>query len=254
MEQIARALSEYTLEKLYKFLGIFCGNVSLDGSCKSAAVNSPSGGLIELREEALAKVESKRDSLLCHVYRGIYVLQIAERGSARRKNAREIFCNIARLESRLLLCNAIVFRKEVESAKDRTVANLFTKSGNILHKLFSASFAENGSSELCGNRLHLGGNSGIVGGKICVVSACVDDAEAISCLGKVKINLLNNRRRGICKVDRNDTACSASHLVHKSARLAEELVFGILRDLCKSYEINASFVVEMLQRKRVLSL
>jgi hypothetical protein len=56
MEQIARALSEYTLEQFNEICGILGRNICLNGTCKSSAVNSPSGGLIELREEALAKI------------------------------------------------------------------------------------------------------------------------------------------------------------------------------------------------------
>ena len=64
MEQIARALAEYALKDSNKALGILCGNVCLNGACKSAAVNAPSGGNVKLREVALAEIERERNTPL----------------------------------------------------------------------------------------------------------------------------------------------------------------------------------------------
>ena len=249
MEQIARALAEYALKESYEALGVLCGNVSLNGARKSAAMNTPSGGNVELREVALAEIERERNALLGYVCGGVYVLEIAEGGSSRGKNAFEIFSEIARLERGLLLCNALVFSVEMKRAEDCAVTNLLAESGNILHQLFSARLAEYGNSELCRNSLHFRGNSGVIGSEVGVVAAGVDNAKAVARAGHIKINLFNDGSGGVGKVDGNDTACRASDLIHKSAGLAEELGLGLLRDLRDGNEINAAVVVEMRKHK-----
>ena len=52
---------------------------------------------------------------------------------------------------------------------------------------------------------------------------------------------------GIVKVDINEAANRARHLVHKSARLSEEYVFGILRHLCNFHVVNATLVIEIVK-------
>ena len=78
-----------------------------------------------------------------------------------------------------------------------------------------------------------------------MVSAGVDDAEVVACRGDVKVDLVDHGSGGICKVDANDAANRACNLVHESAGLAEELVLGVLRELCNFNVVNLAVVVKM---------
>ena len=59
----------------------------------------------------------------------------------------------------------------------------------------------------------------------------VDDAQGVTAVGKVKVDLFHNRRSGVCKVDKDQTSDRRRHLVHQTRGLSEVDVFGVLSDL-----------------------
>ena len=74
-----------------------------------------------------------------------------------------------------------------------------------------------------------------------MVSAGIEYAESIALCGKVKRYLLNNGIGVVFKIDSNNTAYRGCGLIHQSAGLAEEYVFGVLTYLC--YLNGAAFSV-----------
>ena len=90
--------------------------------------------------------------------------------------------------------------------------------------------------------------------KIGVVSSGVYDAEAVACVGKAEVKLFDYGCGGIGKVDSNKAAACTCGLVHKSARLTEEYVLCVLRDLCKLGGVYLALVVEVVHYVTDLNL
>ena len=63
-----------------------------------------------------------------------------------------------------------------------------------------------------------------------MVRTAVDDTKCIARTRKIKINCSENRILGILEIDRNNSADSAAHLIHKARRLSEIDVLGVLAD------------------------
>ena len=121
----------------------------------------------------------------------------------------------------------------MHGAKHCSVAAGGADIGYVLHELVLVDLAQDTLAEIFGDALHLLAHGGILIRKVGMASAGVYDAKGISAGGKIKIELLDN---GICrvgKVDLNERADRACHLVEQTAGLAEELVLrrlSYLRD------------------------
>ena len=79
-----------------------------------------------------------------------------------------------------------------------------------------------------------------------MVAARVDNAEVVARGGDVKIQLFGHGGCRIRKINGDDTAHGARHLIHQPAGLAEKLVFRILRQLCDLHIGDFAAVVQMI--------
>ena len=80
-------------------------------------------------------------------------------------------------------------------------------------------------SELCSHQIHLRRNGNIVIGQICMAALGICDAQAVSCLCKVKGMLLYHRFFSVRKIDPDETAYGTDHLIHQAALLAKIYIF-----------------------------
>ena len=64
-----------------------------------------------------------------------------------------------------------------------------------------------------------------------MIRAGIDDAEGVAAVGKVKIQPLHLGLGRVGKVNADDIAHAAGHLIHQAAGLAEVNVFRVLSDL-----------------------
>lgn len=191
--------------------------------------------------------KSKRNALLVDVFGGICVLQKSCGRKTRRLDVRKEIVYIVLFKGGGCFFYSFVFVEEMKGTHNCAVAALFAKGKDVCHHVALFDLAQNALAEICRNRFHFGRDRSVVFVKVCVVSACVYDAKRISVGRKVKIGLFNDGIFGILKVDCNKAACGASHLVHKSAGLAEMNVFGILRDLCNLDVADLALVVEVVE-------
>ena len=207
-------------------------------------------------QHLLAEAECQGESLLGDILHGIYVLEVAVGGTAGGQDAlkESIHSPIAGsdigggdggLQSGLLGSHAAVLGQEVEGAEDGAVTHGLTKGGNSGDDLLSRHLTEDRLAEVSGYGLHLGGNGGVIVGEVGVVTAGVDDAEVVAGGGHIKGQGLDDRGGGIGKVNSDDTAYGTGHLIHQTAGLAEELVFGELGDLGDRHLVHLAVVVQV---------
>ena len=86
-------------------------------------------------------------------------------------------------------------------------------------------------AKVCGYRLHLAADGGVVTGQVGVAALGVADAKRKAVGGQVKGHLVHNGRRRVPKVDGDGAAHRAGGLIHQAGGLAEEHILGVLADL-----------------------
>ena len=82
-----------------------------------------------------------------------------------------------------------------------------------------------------------------------MVAARVDDAKLVARMGEVEVHLFNDGLLRVLKVDRDEAAHRAAHLVHEAARLAEIGVFGVLADLGDLHRGRRAARVEAVEHR-----
>ena len=78
-------------------------------------------------------------------------------------------------------------------------------------------------------------------------SGAITNAEIVAVRGHIKVDFIDHGRLGICKINSNYTADSASHLIHKSAGLTEKYVFGVLRDHSDLNVVDLAVIVGVVE-------
>ena len=135
----------------------------------------------------------------------------------------------------------------MEGTEDRAIPHGLTEGGNGGDHLLSRDLPQNGLTQVIRHGFHLGGDGGVIVGEIGVVTAGIDDAEVVACGGHIEGQRLDDGCGGIRKVDGHDTAHGTGHLIHQTAGLSKEHVFGVLRDLGDRHLIHLPTVVEVRQ-------
>ena len=235
-----RACSEDGFHRVAEIFHEFCGNESLHRAGEAAAMNTPSALFAENFSGDRA---SKGDTLFRRSFCGEIILKKSCTGIAGFLNNSKESCHIFLFERVEHTFYAAVFTNEVERTKNGSVAELFAECGGVFHDGLFRDAAKNGLAEKFSDRLHFRGNSGVIIGEICMRTARVDDAEGIALSRKVKIDAARGGSFRIFEVDGNETTCSASDLVHQTARLAEMHVLCILRDLGNFDVIDLAAVI-----------
>jgi hypothetical protein len=230
VENVASAVSEQKLHKSRKALSVGCGNKRLNGARKSAAVNTASARNAHACKIFLCQLKCQRKSLLLNVFGGVYVLEELEGGVSGLLDQLEEGFKIVILESLGLYQNSLVFVDEVKRSQNGTVTAVQTYRRHGCDKIVFGYFSEGGLSEEFCNLLHFRRHGGIILVEICVISAGINDAKSIARLGQIELDAFDLGLRGILEIDGDESADCASKLIHKSAGLAEEFVFGKLGD------------------------
>ena len=104
-------------------------------------------------------------------------------------------------------------------------------------------------SELFCNLLHLLRNADIIFCQISMTALGICNADMIASMFKVQIVLLNLRVFNIGKVNINESADRAYHLIHQTAALSKIPVFCILSDFCNLNSTCFSFVVILVDNR-----
>ena len=104
-------------------------------------------------------------------------------------------------------------------------------------------------SELFCNLFHLLRNADIVFRQVGMTALCIGDTNMIPSVFKVQIVLLNFRIFHICKINIDESADRADHLIHQTAALSEIPVFCILSDFCNLNSTCFSFVVILVDNR-----
>ena len=135
----------------------------------------------------------------------------------------------------------------MQGAKNRTVTDFPSQYGNFADDILFGHITQKTLAEMRGNRLHFRRNGSIISRQIGVVSAGIDNAEAVPGTGKIEIDFPDLRLGGIGKINGDNAADGAGNLIHQSAGLAEELILRILCEHCNLHRGNFSVIVEMVQ-------
>ena len=96
---------------------------------------------------------------------------------------------------------------------------------------------------------HLVWNGRIICAQIRVAFSRIYNHQAVILRAEIKINLLHNRRFRIFKIDRNQTADRACHLIEQTRRLVPELVFCIFSDVGVGDNIHLSLVKHRISHR-----
>ena len=116
----------------------------------------------------------------------------------------------------------------MQRAQHRAVSQLGAQLGHALVEALRGNLAQAGAAELGGHGLHLAGNGGVVCRGHGVVGAHVGQAQRVSLVGEVEIELFGHRVRRVGEVDVGDAPERLGQLVHEAAGLAEIDVLGAL--------------------------
>ena len=90
--------------------------------------------------------------------------------------------------------------------------------------------------------LHLVGHGGIVGAQICMSLSCIYNNQAVILGTEIEIDLLNDRSFRVLKINRDQAAYRAGHLVQKAGCLVPELVLGVFSNVRIVHHIHFSIV------------
>ena len=96
--------------------------------------------------------------------------------------------------------NALVLVEEVNGTQHRAVAELLAQNADIQHDVVLGKLAQRVAGEIPGNCLHLAGNGSVLVSEVCVVALCVNDAQRVTELLKVRRNALNDGTFGVLEV------------------------------------------------------
>ena len=168
--------------------------------------------------------------MLCRAERS-HVLKFQPRRTTRVVDIGQEGAEIVVVQRADLELDALVFLEEVHRAQYGAVAAAFAQGGKGGIERLLVDVVEDLLAEERCNLLHLRRNGGILVGEVCVAGMGVDDAQGVTAVGKVKVDLFHNRRSGVCKVDKDQTSDRRRHLVHQTRGLSEVDVFGVLSDL-----------------------
>ena len=91
---------------------------------------------------------------------------------------------------------------------------------------------------------HVAGDGGIVRREIVVARVRVHGAENIAVRGKIKGKARNVRMLRVGKVDFRNAAEGARRLIHETARLAEIVSFGALRNAGECERVHGAAVIK----------
>ena len=126
--------------------------------------------------------------------------------------------------------DSLVFLEEVFCAKVRPLAHLSDDVLFVAIPLFGRNLVQEFCAEASGDFFHLVRYCGVVVREVAMVSARRDDVDVE--IVKRPVCFFDNGIIEVGKINEIHAAERNRALVHKSARLAEERVFGILRGFC----------------------
>ena len=143
--------------------------------------------------------------MLCRAERS-HVLKLQPRRTTRVVDIGQEGAEIVVVQRADLELDALVFLEEVHRAQYGAVAAAFAQGGKGGIERLLVDVVEDLLAEERRNLLHLRRNGGILVGEVCVAGMGVDDAQGVTAVGKVKVDLFHNRRSGVCKVDKDQTS------------------------------------------------
>ena len=118
----------------------------------------------------------------------------------------------------------------MHGTQDGTVTQLTAQGRDGTDKIRFRYIPQDGFAKGCGNLAHFTGDSGIIAGQFCMVSAGVDDAQGMLTGMHVIADALHLRFCFILEINCHNAAHGGCHLIHQTAGLAEVNIFRILSD------------------------
>ena len=204
------------------------GHKRLNGAGKAAALQTPRAAAIQ---HALAQGQGHRHALLLRVLDAVGVLVELKAGVTALDNQAQESFKIVLAHGVAELGGAAAVVVEVHRTHDGAVPHGLAQLGQSLVELVLIDLAQDLFAELLGHALHLTADGGIVVGQVGVAALRVADAHDKAVLRQVNGRLADHRVGRVLEVDGDNAADGAGGLVHQTAGLAKEHVFGKLADL-----------------------
>ena len=194
------------------------------------------------RDKQFRQRQCNADALLLHVCSRVYILKpfpgrIARSCDSLQKGSKIIFP-----KGLYFLLHSLIFLKEMERTHHGTVSRKCTHFRQVCDHLFLGNLRADLFSKVLCYFFHLVWNGRIICAQIRVAFSRIYNHQAVILRAEIKINLLHNRRFRIFKIDRNQTADRARHLIEQTRRLVPELVFCIFSDVGVGDNIHLSLV------------
>ena len=204
------------------------GNEGLDGSGEAAAVDT--AGTLAAQ---MHFTQSQRHSHLLMIHRtgGRNVLQIHPGAAAGFVDQLQECIKVIPAQCFCHLLDPVIFLVDMQGSKDRTVGDLTPKLRELPDKLLSGDLPQIVPVEAAAQLRQFLRDRCVFIGQIRMICTGIDNAQAVSVLCQIHIQLLNLRLSGVCKVNVDHAADSGCHLIHQAAGLAEVDILGILADL-----------------------
>ena len=134
----------------------------------------------------------------------------------------------------------------MDRSQNRAVRILFTKLRDRRKEFLLRNLTKHIFSEVSSDLPHFFRDRRVIRRQILVAATAVDDAQRVAGIREFIVELFDLRIILVLKIDGDDPADGAGHLVHQTAGLAEVDVFRILADLRDLDRRKPVFAVHMI--------